>query len=307
MATGRQISLKQLRAFVAVYRFRKLATAAESLSVTQSAVSVLLRQLEAGLHTTLFDRSTRSLEPTAAAEELIATAERVLRDIAIVGKSFDDLSQLKRGRVQIAVPPSVGSVYMPESVRRFRAQHPDIQVVIDDCAPEQFIPRILGERVEMGIGTPERITSEIDVHLIDEDYLCVVCQASDALAQQRQVKWAQLRGVPVIGLRGNYGIRNMVDTIALQAGVALTIVNEATFSTSALWMAASGLGVTILPSSLAARSSYDNLVSRPLVAPRSVRPVYVVTKKGRSLSAACERFVEVLRSSIAERKSGMEG
>src|SRR5690606_37247291 len=105
-------------------------------------------------------------------------------------------------------------------------------------------------------------------------------------------------------VRGNYGIRGMVDTLALQAGVILNIVNEATFSTSALWMTASGLGVTILPSSLAANSPYDNLVSRPLVAPRSTRPVYVVTKQGRSLSAACERFVDVLRDTILERKAG---
>lgn len=303
MSLDRQITLKQLRAFVAVYRYRKLATAAEFLSVTQSAVSVLLRQLETTLNTTLFDRSTRSLEPTAAADELIATAERVLRDIASVGKSFDDLSRLKRGRVQLAVPPSVGSVYMPDSLRRFQVQHPEIQVVIDDCAPEQFLPRILGERVEMGIGTPERLTSEIEVRTIDDDYLCVVCLASDALAEQHETRWEQLQGVPIIGMRGNYGIRSMVDNLALQAGVVLNIVNEVTFATSAMWMAASGLGVAILPSSLAAHSHYENLTSRPLVAPRAERPVYVVTKKGRSLSAACERFIEVLQATIAARKT----
>ena len=56
-------SVRQLRAFRAVYQLRKLSAAAEQLSVTQSAVSVLVRQLEDGLGTRLFDRTSRSKSP----------------------------------------------------------------------------------------------------------------------------------------------------------------------------------------------------------------------------------------------------
>ena len=53
------LTMKQLRAFVAVYRLRKLTAAAERLSVTPSAVSVLIRQIELALDIRLFDRTTR--------------------------------------------------------------------------------------------------------------------------------------------------------------------------------------------------------------------------------------------------------
>jgi DNA-binding transcriptional LysR family regulator len=78
-------SVRQLRAFRAVYQLRKVSAAAEQLSLTQSAVSVLIRQLEEGLDTRLFDRTTRSLSPTSAAQEAIVVAERILRDVESLG------------------------------------------------------------------------------------------------------------------------------------------------------------------------------------------------------------------------------
>ena len=72
-------TLRQLRAFAAVYQLRKLSAAAEQLSLTQSAVSVLIRQIEQGLGARLFDRTTRSLAPTQAARDFEGKADTALR------------------------------------------------------------------------------------------------------------------------------------------------------------------------------------------------------------------------------------
>src|SRR6187549_823438 len=94
-------TVRQLRAFVAVYQLRKLSAAAEQLFVTQSAISVLVRQMEEGLGARLFDRTTRSLQPTQAAAEAIVVAERILRDVESLGAGLRDLTQLRRGRVSL--------------------------------------------------------------------------------------------------------------------------------------------------------------------------------------------------------------
>src|SRR3954454_19077415 len=90
-------SIRQLRAFRAVYHLRKVSAAAEQLALTQSAISVLIRQLEDGLGTRLFDRTTRALRPTAAAVEALPTVERVLRDLDSLGAGLRDLGALRRG------------------------------------------------------------------------------------------------------------------------------------------------------------------------------------------------------------------
>ena len=76
-----QPTLGQLRAFSAAYRLRKLSAAADSLNITQSAVSVSIKQLEDGLGVRLFDRTTRSLHITPAAQDAIVLADRILRDV----------------------------------------------------------------------------------------------------------------------------------------------------------------------------------------------------------------------------------
>jgi DNA-binding transcriptional LysR family regulator len=284
--------MKQLRAFVAVYRWRRLATAAQALSVTTSAVSVLIRQIEASLATRLFDRTTRSLEPTAAAHAAIGLAERILQSVEMLETNCRELSERQRGHVHVAVTPAIGAALMPRTVRAFTQECPDIQLVIDDCAPDQFLPRILTDQVEFGIGTPEDVTSEIDVRTLVADHLCVVCAADHPLAAQRQVRWVDLASVPVIAVRPGYGVRRTLDRVAGAARV------EVNFMASIMWMVSSGLGVSIVPSALVASSHFENLVARPLVAPKVSRAISIVTRRGRSLSPACRSFTDMLERDI---------
>lgn len=291
-------TLKQLRAFAAVYELRKLTAAAERLSVTQSAVSVLVRQLEEGLATRLFDRTTRSLRPTRAADEAIAVAQRILRDVDSLGTGLRELSALRRGRVSVAVTPTLAEIALPAALRRFALEHPDIQVAVDDCAPDQFVARVVGEHVDFGIGAPEQAAADVDTRTLRRDHLALVVARGHALAARRQVRWAQLAGHAVITVRPGYGIRPLVDATAARAGVALNVVHEVAFLATALWMADCGLGAAIMPSAYAARGAHAERVVLPLVAPKVSRDVALVTKQGRSLSAAAQSLADVLAQTL---------
>ena len=289
-------TLRQLRAFAAVYHLRKLSAAAEQLFVTQSAVSVLIRQIEEGLGARLFDRTTRALQPTQAAHEAIVVAERILRDVDSLGAGLRDLTGLRRGRVCIAVTPTLAEILLPRVIRAFTALHPEIHVVIDDCAPEQFVSRVIGEHVDFGIGTPERAGADVETQTLLRDHLSVVCQRKHPLAARRTVRWTDLAGHPVITVRPGYGIRPLIDGTAAQAGVMLNVVNEVSFLSTALWMTGAGLGASIMPSAFAAWSNDTSLVVKTLTSPKVSRDIFVVTKRGRSLSPACEGFLDVMRA-----------
>lgn len=293
-------SLRQLRAFRAVYQLRKLSAAAEQLSLTQSAVSVLIRQLEEGLGARLFDRTTRSLQPTAAAAEAIVVAERVLRDLESLGAGLRDLSALRRGRVSIGVTPTLAEILLPPVVRAFTALHPGVQVVVDDCAPDQFVSRVLGEHVDFGIGTPERAAADVDTSKLMADHLALVCRRDHPLAGRKRLRWADLAGVPVITVRPGYGIRPLIDGAAASAGVQLEVVNEVSFLSTALWMTEAGLAASVMPSAYAAGSARQRgLVVTRLTQPVVSRDIHIVTKRGRSLGPAAQAFVDLLRTELA--------
>jgi DNA-binding transcriptional LysR family regulator len=299
MSFESQVTLKQLRAFVAVYRLQRLAPAAERLSITVSAVSVLIRQLESSIGAPLFDRRARSLVPTPAAHDAIGMAERVLQDITLLGSSILDLQEHRRGQVRVAVTPAVASALLPAVVRRFLQAFPDVRLVLEDCAPDQFLGLVIGEQVDFGIGTPEHRSPEIEMQTLVDDRLCVVCPNDHPLTRLRHVRWLDLQGVPLIAVRAGYGVRRSVDAVAARLGVQLNIAHEVGFLSSALWMTSSGLGVSIWPSALLAASSFDNLVACPLVKPTVSRSISLVTKLGHSLSAASTAFVHTLQQHLA--------
>jgi DNA-binding transcriptional LysR family regulator len=291
-------TLRQLRAFLAVYQLRQLSAAAQKLFVTQSAVSMLIRQLEEGLGTRLFDRTTRSLKPTAAAEEMLSTVERVLRDVDSLSADFRELSTLERGRVTLAITPTLAALLLPDAIRVFSEQHPKVRVLVNDCAPDQFISRILGEHVDFGIGTPERPGPEVETQRLMRDHLALVCRTDHPLAKARVVRWSDLGRHPVITVRPGYGVRPLIDGTAAAAGVVLDVVNEVSFLSTALWMTASGMGASIMPSAFARAAGDPSLVIKVLSAPRVVRDISVVTKRGHSLSAAACSFIDVLKQSL---------
>ena len=294
-------TLRQIRVFVAVYQLRKLGAAAEHLHVTQSAVSVMLREMEQGLGCRLFDRTTRALQPTQAAIEAVAVAERILRDVDQLGSGLRDLTALRSGRVCVAITPTLAELVMPAAVERFAAEHPQVRVQVDDCAPDQFVARVLGGHADFGVGAPERAAADVDTEVLVADHLALVCRADHPLAGLRTVRWKQLRGHGLITVRPGYGIRPMVDGAAAQAGIQLDVVNEVTFLSTALWMTASGLGPSVMPSGYAREPAARGLVVRKLHEPVVSRNVSIVTKRGRSLSPAAQAFAGCLRDAMRHR------
>jgi len=291
-------SMRQLRAFAAVYHLRKVSAAAEQLSVTQSAVSLSLRQLEDGLGARLFDRTTRTLQPTQAAHEAIVLAERILRDAEALGAGTLELSQLRRGRVSVAVTPTLAELLLPAAVVRFRERHPGIHIDINDCAPDQFVARVVGEQVDFGIGVPEQAGADVDTDTLVRDHLAVVCPAGHPLAGRARLRWADLDGHPVITVRPGYGVRPLIDASAARAGVRLRVVHEVTFLSTALWMTRAGMAIAIMPAAYARAARPDELVVLPLAAPRVSRDICIVTKRGRALSLTGQALVKEIRAAL---------
>ncbi|MDP9603771.1 LysR family transcriptional regulator [Variovorax sp. NFACC27] len=298
MNTNFSPTIRQLRAFLAVYQLKKLSAAAQRLFVTQSAVSMLIRQLEEGLDTRLFDRTTRSLKATAAAEQMMMTVERILRDVDSLSNDFRELATLERGRVTLAITPTLAAFLLPDAMRAFNEQHPGVRVLVNDCAPDQFVSRIIGEHVDFGIGTPERPGPEVEVQRLMRDHLAVVCRDDHPLAKARVVRWSDLGGHPVITVRPGYGVRPLIDGTAAEAGVALDVVNEVSFLSTAIWMTAAGMGASIMPSAFARAEADPSLVIKVLSSPRVARDISIVTKRGHSLSAAARAFIDALKRSL---------
>ncbi|MCB1397350.1 MAG: LysR family transcriptional regulator [Rhodobacter sp.] len=294
-----QLTLKQLRALAAVYRAGQLSAAARDLNVTQSAVSVLIKQIETVLGVQLFDRTTRRLVPTMACDNAIGPVERILDDLRMLDLSVRDLRDLNRGTVRLSATPATGMALLPEAVRRFRTAWPKIDLIVDDCAPNQFLKDILAEKVDFGIGVaPPDDGAFVSTPLTDE-VLCAILPQMHPLAKADSVPWSSLADEPLVLSRRDYGVRDIVETTLLSVtGRPPRVAAEVAFLSSATWMAAAGIGLCVLPERIARLFFSDALVVVPLRNPTIHRAISLVVKKDRSLAPAARRFVEILKDSM---------
>lgn len=297
-------NLRQLQAFVAVYRLGSLTRAAEQLCVTQPAVTVLLRQLEQASGVRLFDRTTRSLRPTAAAHESIAKAERILKDFDQLVAGFRDVAERRRGSLAVGATPAVASSLLPPAVLEFRERFPEVRVAIHDLAPERLVAAVTDEDVEFSLGTPDGPSVDVELKTLIQDRMCVICRRDSPLARRRSIAWDEIVGRVTVSVRKGHGIRTMIDDTLGRLGVRFEPSYEVSYLATALALTQHGLGVSILPSYLTRYFHGGQLAAIRLVDPVVTRNLSLVVRRGASLSPAAEGFLEVLRARIRRDAGG---
>ncbi len=286
-------TVRQLQAFVLAYRLGVLTRAADQMFITQSAVSVLIRQLEEALGIRLFDRTSRTLRPTAAAEEILPTAERMLRDLESIKVGAKELTGRERGQLRFAATPSIAAAMLPPLIAEYKALYPNIAVSMDDAAPDQLTPAMFAGDIEFGIGTLSDRPEGIALRCLVRDHLCAICLKGSTLAKRRKVTWEDVIEHPWITVKSSSGIRHLIDETLHTLGVRKTVQFEVSYMTTGLSMAAAGLGVAIFPGVLLGSFPHPDLVARKLECPVVTRDVHLITRTEHSLSPAAESFIEL--------------
>ena len=282
-------SIRQLRAFVAIYQSGHISAAAELLSITQPAASVLLRELEERLGVKLFDRTTRTLRRTDAAIEAFAYAQRALAEIEALGRSMNDVSQSRHGRIRIAITTTTAQTLLPDLLERFLFQHPGIKVTLDDCSPDEFAERIADERVDFGVGTLNYPIPGFQEDVFLRDRMAAVSKPK-WLPPGNAITWKELSGRPIIIVKPGYGVRRNIDRATVQTGIELQIEHEVSLLTTALALASGGLGVALIPQGIVKYSAAKDLVVRTLTEPQIQRDTAIIYRADRLLKPAAEAF-----------------
>lgn len=289
-------SVRQLRAFSVLYETGNVSAAAESLALTQPAVTVLLRELEAKLGVRLFERGSRGLQRTDAAVEAMAYAQRVLGDLNDLRSSMQAVASCSQGVLRIAATSTIAQSIVPRLIFRFTQRHPGVRVILDDCSPYEFSERIATERVHIGLGTLETPTPGLVEKVFQHDFLHALGVPSYFPGSGRNVTWKQLVSQPIIAVKSGYGVRRSIDQATAAAGVQLNLAYEVSLMSTALAMAEQGLGVALVPGSLGSGAERNQLESRRIIRPSVPRNLSAVHLGSRPLAPAAQAFVDLLIS-----------
>jgi DNA-binding transcriptional LysR family regulator len=265
-------SMRQLEALVLVYRLGSITKAAAELRVTQSAISLLIRQIEENFQLKLFDRTTRSLHPTAACMEAVPVAERILAGAQGLSRRMRDLVEVKIGRIAVAVSAGVASALLPRVLAQYRSRHPE-----NDG------------------------TSEARIETLTQSSLSAIGIKDGRFEKKRRLTWDDITSSDLIAMRRGTRIRGQIDQALAQTGRELKPALEVSLITTALALTAEGAGISILPAHMLPKTQFPTLAAVPLSQPTVMRHVSLLSRADFALSPAAERFVEIAKRTLSTR------
>jgi DNA-binding transcriptional LysR family regulator len=291
------VTLDQLQAFVSVARLGSFTRAAKVLHLSQPAVSTQIRNLEDVLGARLFDRNTRSVALAPVGRELAPALERILRDLDALATTARERATTPHGVVDVAALPSISSGLLPVAIARFKEQFPAASVRLKDAVADRVIAMVKAGEVDLGIATSVRADPEIELAPLLADRMSVVFRPGHPLEHKHRIALDDLRPYPLILTDPQSSVRTIVDRAFESSGALPSPAYEVTYMSTAIALVKAGLGIAILPSSAALEGKQlSRLRSRPIRHEALTRNIGVIRKTGRSLSAAAERFADVLTS-----------
>jgi len=292
-------TVRQLQAFVRVARERSFTRAAAALHVSQPALTVQIRALEAALGVKLLDRNTREVKPTALGEAILPAVERLLGDLDALGESTRELAAGNRGVVHVAALPSIASSLLPQAIARLARIHPGIVVRLRDTIAERVVALVQAEEVEIGLGVFTAAHAELAFVPLFEDRLEAVLPRGHALLRKAHLTLRDLAAHPLVMMDTQTSVRRLLEREMVAQRLPSRPAHEVTYMSTAVGLVDAGLGIALLPTS-ALELRLEGLERRPVRGASLGRQIGAITRARRSLSPAAEAFLEVLRGTARE-------
>lgn len=196
------VTIKQLKALVAVYKSGSFTSAADALHVTQSALSVLIKDLEINIGTRLFNRTSRRVEPTKSGRQLIMAANRMLSELECAVRNARD-AQSGTQQLILGCPPMAAATFVPEIIADLRARAPNLRVVVRDIRPDEIAEATIAGELDLGLGSFGEPPSPLARSVIAHQDLVLIASSKNPLSSRKLVTWSDLRGAPLIQIAGD--------------------------------------------------------------------------------------------------------
>jgi LysR family carnitine catabolism transcriptional activator len=293
------LTLRQVRAFIAVAELAHFTRAGERLGLSQSSVSTLVRELEDNLGLRLFDRHTRMLRLTQAGVEMLPLARKALADLDRAFSSSHDLRSLGRGRVKVAAASLQAALLMPRVIKDFCDEFPGIRIDVHDVTEYEVIEKLRAGDVDFGLGSALAM-QDIVARPLTTDTFVAVMPAGHPLAQQPVVTWRELADVPLIGPPPGNAVREQLDLALARQGITLRRSHEVILPLTILGMVEGGLGIAVMTSAMSRLALALGLVTRDVAEPVIQREMSLLFHADRTLSPAAEAFSDRLRRHCRE-------
>lgn len=295
------MTVKQLRAFLAVAQTLSFSMACERLHLSQSALSLAIKSLEAQLGGALFQRTTRQVTLTPEGEALLPMARQLLAGWDDVQDAMRQRFSLQQGQVSLASMPAFAGSWLPTMLKDFRQRYPHIGVKVQDVVNEEVIERVRRGQVELGICFAPASMEGLNFEPLYLDrFVAAIAPDSELVVTAHHdvatILWRDLLSMPMVLLQRPSSVREMVERFLKAHHLEADIAFESHQLATVAAMVSAGLGGSIVPAFSAAMMRAQGALCYALPLPALAEPVGLVYLRERELSVAAQAIFETLLS-----------
>jgi DNA-binding transcriptional LysR family regulator len=236
---------RQLEAFQAVMRAGSMTGAAELMRVTQPAVSRLVRELEASLGMTLFQRSGSRIAPTHDAVQLQIEVERHFVGLGRIARAADEIRNARKGTIRVGAIAALSIGILNQVIHDFMAARPEVRIRLHTDTSPNVAQMVAMHQVDVGFTGPVRDAPGVRVQPLPEAAAVCVVPARHPLARRDVVECEDLRGRALVNLAPENPLRQRLDALLLTRGVHYRQVVETSLAASVGALVGLRLGIAV--------------------------------------------------------------
>ncbi|KGG22803.1 RuBisCO operon transcriptional regulator [Prochlorococcus marinus str. SS35] len=292
-------TLDQLRILKAIVHEGSFKKAAESLYVTQPAVSLQIQNLEKQLEIAIFDRGGRKAQLTEAGKLLLKYCERILTQCDEACGAIEDLHNLKGGSLIIGASQTTGTYLMPRMIGLFRQKFPEVSVQLQVHSTRRNGWSVANGQIDLAIiggQLPNELNELLHIIPYATDQLALILSQKHPLARMKELTKEDLYRLGFVTLDSQSTTRKVVDQLLKDSGLdvqRLRIEMELNSLEAIKNAVQSGLGAAFLPVVSIERELLAGTVHKPLVADLEVkRELKLISNPNRYTSRAAEAFTK---------------
>jgi LysR family hydrogen peroxide-inducible transcriptional activator len=290
------LKLKDLRYLVTLADERHFGRAARKCFVSQPTLSAQLKKLEDYLGVQLIERQSKGVTLTAAGEEIVARARRIVQaseEVVSLARSHRDPLA---GKLRIALLPTIGPYLLPRVAPKIRKALPRLELLLYEYQTAPMLEKLRDGEIDVGILAMPVDTDGLDSRVLYDEAFTVALPEHHRLAERESIRVKDLEKETLLLLEDGHCLRDQALEVCSRVGVHEAQDFRATSLETLRQMVATGSGITLLPE-LASRGAYGNargMVTRPFAKPVPVRRIGALWRKTSARRPAIEAVAKVI-------------
>lgn len=294
----RGMQFESLKVFCDLAETESFTKAAQINGVTQSAVSQTISALERQFESPLIERSKKNFRLTPEGEVLYDYSKQILQSYDSLQSQLQGIKDVFVGNIRVSTVYSIGLHELPACITQFMKDYPQVNVRVEYRRADEVYEDVLGNRADLGLVAYPTRDSKLETVPLRKDSLVLVCNPQHSFAKQKSVKLQQLDGQKFVNFEKDIPTRKALDKIFKEQRISVENVAEFDNVETVKGAVEVDYGVAIVPEA----TVRQEIANKSLVAIKLdgnyQRELGAIYKKGKVLSPALKKFIELLKKSM---------